>query len=208
MTVLTLGVAQRLLDPDVEATTPEPTVSDGAADLVMVRAALGRQDGALDVLSRRLGCVAGIVSGLNGRLGLRLPSDDLADVVQDALVVVWRKLDQFRGEVGFEFWVYRICYLELMNGLRRRQRQARSAWHDAVDVLAPAARDDAEQYAALHLGLEKLGAPAADVIRLKFFEGLTFEEIARRLDMPLNTAKTYLYRGVKRLQLLIRPDAL
>ena len=55
-----------------------------------------------------------------------------------------------------------------------------------------------------HGALERLGGVEAETIRIKHFEGLTFEAVGVRLGIPTNTAKTRYYRGMLRLEKLLR----
>ena len=61
----------------------------------------------------------------------------------------------------------------------------------------------------VHEGLRKIGREEAEVIRLKHFEGQTFEEISRHLGLSPNTVKTRYYRGLEELRPLLtaREDA-
>ena len=56
----------------------------------------------------------------------------------------------------------------------------------------------------IHVALERLGGIEADILRLKHFEGLTFAEIARRMGSPENTVKARYYRGLARLERMLR----
>ncbi len=140
----------------------------------------------------------------NARLGAPLTSDEVEDLVQDVLVVIWRKVELFEGRSTLETWVYRVCRLELMNGIRRKRRFLESveeAEHDPM-VESDAIPGGGEAEGALR-ELERLGPPAADIIRMKHFEQLTFEAIGARLSISPNTAKTQYYRGLCRLRSLL-----
>ncbi len=149
-------------------------------------------------------CVPSILAAQNARLGAPLTSDDLADVVQDTLTSIWRKLGEFEGRAALETWVYRFCFLELMNSVRRRRRRPEPmheeesvAERDDTGGASPAETADRE---LIHRVLDRLGPPASDVIRMKHFEELTFDEIGAELDVSPNTAKTQYYRGMVRLR--------
>lgn len=169
-----------------------------ADDLALVRAVAAGEPAALADFVERMRCVPAILASQNGRLGSPLGEEDLADVVQETLTVVWRKLDDFCGRSALETWVYRFCFLELMTGIRRRKKRPEPIPEGLERRgLAPATAADFE---LLHRGLARVGSPWADVIRLKHFGDLTFDEIGRRLSMPANTAKTQYYRGLERLR--------
>lgn len=181
----------------------------GRADLDLVQRARARDPVALERFFHRMRCVAVILNGLNRRRGRPLDEHEVADLVQDALTIVWRKLDRYAGEGTLEFWVYRICAMEFMNGLRRRQRRPRASSDQALDVPAPAPATGLpdDECRALHEGLRRLGPPGEAIIRLKHFERLTFDEIGERLSLSPNTAKTLYYRGLTRLGAALRAQA-
>jgi len=184
------------------------TTPDGRhADFAFVRRALAGEPEAVDGFVRRMSCVPSILASQNSRLGRPLSPVEIQDLAQDTLLTVWKKLDTFAGLSGLETWVFRICCLELLNSLRRQRRRPRAATLDeglvATEELEQQRRSLLE-YEHVHRGLERVEAPEADVIRLKHFDGLTFDEIAVRLAIPVNTSKTRYYRGMKKLHELLR----
>jgi RNA polymerase sigma factor (sigma-70 family) len=61
------------------------------------------------------------------------------------------------------------------------------------------------EFEGVHLALARLDPPADDIVRLKHFEELTFEEIGQRLLLSPNTAKTHYYRALVRLREALAP---
>ncbi len=183
--------------------TSEP--SEVHADRALVDASLRGVAAAIEQLAQRLRCVPRILGAWNYRLGRPLDEHDLADLAQDVTVIILQKLDEYAGRAPFEAWAYRICRLELLNGVRRKDRSRRTSELDLKDV--PSA-DDAGANPfdpqLLHGALERLGGVEAETIRIKHFEGLTFEAVGVRLGIPTNTAKTRYYRGMLRLEKLLR----
>lgn len=176
------------------------------ADVELVRRALDEDGAAMDHLTRRLRCVPPILAARNARLGRPLDEHELADLSQEALIRIWRKLATFSGRSRFETWVYGICRLELMNSFRRKRRGPRaSVDYGGEPPPDPPTNDppSALDYEHVYESLERLGSPEADVVRLKHFDGLTFEEIGATLDISPNTAKTQYYRGLERLRIFL-----
>lgn len=170
-------------------------------DLRLVRLTLAGDDDATAEFVERMQCVPAIVATQNQRMGSPLGREDLADVVQDSLTKVWKKLGDYAGKAALETWVYRFCFLELMNGIRRKRRRRGTVPSERELEQLPAPRvPRASEFEHLHRGLDLVGPPEADVLRLKHFESLTFDEIGRRLGVSPNTAKTQYYRGLERLK--------
>ena len=112
-------------------------------------------------------------------------------------------LTEFRPVGPLESWAYGIAYLEFRNACRRnlRSRLRSSPLIDdtpAAPVVPPdptgGLGDDVEE------AVNRLDDEDALVMRLRHEAGLSFEEIGRRLSMPMNTAKTRYHRGLKRLR--------
>ncbi len=149
----------------------------------------------------RMECVPYILAAQNKRMGQPLNLHDLADVVQESLAKVWKKLGSYEGRAALETWTYRFCYLELMNGIRKKRRWSDSAQPESeVEEVASSTESRAVEFEFLHKGLEAVGPPESDIVRLKHFEELTFAEIAERLGVSANTAKTQYYRGLSKLK--------
>jgi RNA polymerase sigma-70 factor (ECF subfamily) len=175
-------------------------------DLALVRRILRGDRSELPSLAERLRCIPRTLQLLDQKGGRALGPEELADLAQDVLVVAWRKLREFEGLSALEGWAYGICVLEYRNALRRGRRQRQEARSIASRAGAPheAALDpDPWAFEEVHEGLRRIGREEAQVIRLKHFEGRTFEEIGRRLGLSSNTVKTRYYRGLEELRPLI-----
>ncbi|MEM7203491.1 MAG: sigma-70 family RNA polymerase sigma factor [Planctomycetota bacterium] len=167
-----------------------------ARDLELARRTLAGDRGAQAEWVRRMRCVPAIVAAINVRMNRALPRDQLAELAQDCLVTIWRRLGTFEGRATLETWAHRFCFLEYMNRLRQRRRQTSTT----EDLTGDVADRAAEDYRDLESGLVRLGPPESDIIRLKHFEELTFPQIGARLGISPNTAKTHYYRGLQWLR--------
>jgi RNA polymerase sigma-70 factor (ECF subfamily) len=178
----------------------EPDMSDERemTDRQLVERASSRDARALDLLVTRLRCVPRMLANFNHRCGDAIPSGDLADVVQDVLVALWRRLHTFTGDAAFETWVYGYCYHEFMNAVRKRARRGEMRPVEESSKFLEGEPSGLE-YEGLYRGLASLDRSERRVIRLKHFDELTFEEIGKRLAMSPNTAKAMYYRGMQRL---------
>ncbi len=176
--------------------------STQVSDYDLVQAVLIGDAASLDQLIERLARVPAMLACLDARSGRRRPPEELADATQNVLCDVWRKLKEYSGQASLETWVYNFCILELKSSDRRKERGARFTKLDAKDepLQEELAGLSALEFEHVHLALERLPAAQAAVIRLKCFEGRTFEDIAVRLGIPANTAKTHYYRGLREMR--------
>lgn len=177
-----------------------------ADDLVLARACVAGDQVALARLVRRLACIPRVIEGISARLGHPLDRQELEDLGQETLVLAWRKLDSYTGEARLESWIFGLARLELMNALRRKRRRpefrAGSTDPEHATVAPPSAPDQDRD--CLMAAVASLDPAEADVVRLKHFEALTFEDMAERLCITTSTAKTRYYRGLARLHERLR----
>ncbi len=145
-----------------------------------------------------------MLSARNTRLPHPLAPQEVQDLEQETLVVVWRKLGHFQGRSILETWIYPFCGFILMRALRSRARRgARESDGAGVEPLDDPAPLERLDLAVVHDAIERLDDEESAVIRLKHFEDQTFEELAARLAISPNTAKTRYYRALRRLKLLL-----
>ena len=183
-------------------------------DLRLVERVLAGDGAAREALCVRLECVPRTLTAANARLGHFLSPDELADLAQDVVLSVWRKLGTFRGHATLEAWTWSFCHHELRNRVRRRRRRravVRASLAEIREPQAGATDPSSVDYDHLEEELAALDPAEQDVVRLKHFEHLTFSEIAARLGISPNTVKTRYYRGMvllrRRLERREPPEA-
>jgi len=179
--------------------------ADHPADLELVRAVLRRDPTAVDGLVQRLSCIPRILAILNQRMGSVLKPEDLSDLTQDTLARLWPRMQDYTGQAALETWFYGYCFNGFMNAVRKERRlQMERASALSESIPSPGAPLPRLEFDHLQRGLERLDQRETRVIRLKYFDDLTFEEIGDRLEISPNTAKTCFYRGMRRLEELLR----
>lgn len=145
------------------------------------------------------------------------------DVVQQAYVKAFTKLEGFRGEASFATWLTRITLNEAVTRLRRRRaRSGIEALDEAVSAdaglaalfpisLSPLPADmEAARTEMRHLlerAIDGLPAHYRTVFVLRDVEGLSAEEAANQLDLKLETVKTRLHRARRMLRTAIEEQA-
>lgn len=122
--------------------------------------------------------------------------DAALDVVQESIVKALAGADGLRRPERMGTWFYRILLHECMNHYRRARRLA--PLEEAPEAAAP----DPDPAARLDLcdAVERLDPRDQAIIRLRFFEDRTLEEIARITSTNLNTVKSRLYKSLRRLR--------
>ena len=167
-------------------------------DLALARMAARDERDASEELVRR---AAGRVGDLLRRMGAGHALAD--DVTQDAMVTALRSLAGYRGEAAFATWAMKIAARLY---LRRRAKEARFVLMDEpVEPTHTGPSPEVASNARLDLdrALAQLSEPERLCVSMCHGAGLTQEEIATSLSMPLGTVKSHVTRGLKKLRTLM-----
>ncbi len=125
------------------------------------------------------------------------------DLLQEAFVRAWQKLDSFRGDSRFGTWLHRLAVNVALSDRRTRLRQAgkETALDEHVDRTAVGSPD---VYADKQQDLERCiaGLPerARTVLVLYDIEGYRHAEIAELTGMAVGSSKAQLHRARKLLR--------
>jgi len=131
---------------------------------------------------------------------------DAEDVLQDAYAAVWRKAGQYDAAIASPIsWLAMIAHNKAIDRLRNDgvARNVPIEFAAEVDDTAPSAPQLAEhagEARRLDQCLQQLEARRRTLIRTAFFDGATYEELARRTDTPIGTVKSWIRRGLLQLR--------
>lgn len=128
---------------------------------------------------------------------------DLAsDVVHDTMLDVWRSAGRFRGGSAVKTWIMTIARNKFVDKVRA---SARVSYVDEVpdsvddspgaEALLAASQDAAR----VHHCIGELRDIQRAVVRLSFFDGLTYEEISEVENLPVGTIKSRIYHAKQAL---------
>ena len=175
-------------------------MADSAAEArldqtLVARIRLGNDPRAFDQLVRRH---QGMVRAQLRRLlnGDRAAADDLA---QEAFLLAWRKLDQFRGEASFSTWLYRITYACFLQMYRKKSWSPGDDDDGEAEPLPEPTRA-IDLRIDLERAMQRLSTSEQTVLLHCVQLGLSHEETAYVLSMPLGTVKTHATRGKAKLK--------
>lgn len=138
--------------------------------------------------------------------------DDARDAAQEAFIAAYRNLKNFRGEARVSSWLHRIAVNQCLTTKRRQKTRAEEYLNDDdgseervfIAPLMNTPSNRAEQAERLNLVRQAVGALPTDlrqVIVMKEFEEMTFQEISETLELPLSTVKSRLYTALKQLRM-------
>jgi RNA polymerase sigma-70 factor (ECF subfamily) len=130
---------------------------------------------------------------------------DAEDLTQEIFFDLYRSIGNFRGDAALGTWVYRVA---VNHCLKHRQRaKPEGLPYDESIGVDENWRSDPERAAVkheladeVHCALNKLSPLHRDVIILHELHGLTYQECAVALDVPVGTVKSRLANAFRRLR--------
>jgi RNA polymerase sigma-70 factor (ECF subfamily) len=135
--------------------------------------------------------------------------DDAHDLVQEVLLRVRRGLASYQPG-SFEGWLWRITRNAFLDDVRRKKRRPTAPLPDDVDRWDRASSDSADvEYARISLGddiqkaLLELPIDFREAVVLCDVVGLSYEEIAVAVAVPIGTVRSRIHRGRKMLKDLL-----
>jgi RNA polymerase sigma-70 factor (ECF subfamily) len=142
-------------------------------------------------------------------LNLTRNEDDTRDVLQDLFAKLGRRPELLAGARDERAYLLRLAHNAAVDLMRRRitrNEQHERFIEERVALFAPSSNpDEAAFRAELAAALGELPPDQRAVVHLKLWEGLTFEQIAATLDIPLNTAASRYRYGIDKLRVRLRP---
>jgi len=164
-----------------------------------------------------------------GRFLFQLASDftreDVEEVCQEVFLTVIKSLDTFQGNSQFQTWLFRVAANKARD-YRQRLRAAKRGGGQTIVPLDTAPNDDsennftidppsplpgpdlslihAEKISLVGEALEQLGGPCQEIVELRYFADLSYEEIAATLELNPKTVSSRLSKCLDKLEAITR----
>ena len=140
-------------------------------------------------------------------LARTLPPDQVDEVINDTMFVVWRHAGDFRGDSRLSTWLLGIAYRIALKRLKRDGGRSMASY-DQLETTDVGLADDSgatqrEQREWLDRALRTLPAVQRLAVELAYFMGHSCDEIAVMTSCPVNTVKTRLFHARERLRALL-----
>lgn len=175
----------------------------------MQRALTGDAEAFGEIVTRWERRIFALAFGMLGR------EEDARDATQETFLAAFRNLRGFRGEAKVSSWLHRIAVNQCITRQRRAKVRSETALEteaekNAASFAAPVHYSPArvvegiERTAAVRRAVNSLPNDLRQVVVMKEFEELTFQEISDALDLPLSTVKSRLYTALRQLQMRLQ----
>jgi RNA polymerase sigma-70 factor (ECF subfamily) len=156
-------------------------------------------------------------------LGIVKDPDLAWDVAQEAFVRVHERLSTFEGKSAFSTWLFRVTTHLGIDAVRKERTSRKDAVEDVLEadlqgggegILSTTLGNDPRENALrrelagqLQRALETLSPEHRTILVLREVEGLSYEELAERLEIPKGTVMSRLFHARKRMQAQLREYA-
>jgi RNA polymerase sigma factor (sigma-70 family) len=144
--------------------------------------------------------------------------DDAEDLTIEAFSKAFKNLHRFKKDYTFSTWLFRIATNNAIDFIRKKKLDTFSlntSYTDddgasvSMDLLDPDMTPDQEainkqKIQLMQMFVTKLPTKYQRLVRLRYFDELSYEEIAQELDAPLGTVKAQLHRARELLYELMK----
>lgn len=172
-------------------------------DFLIEQAKLGKQDAFTELYNRHYKLIRYIIYDI-------VKNDDVAD---DLLSVTFTKafarIDSYINPISFEMWLKTIAVNTSIDYIRSTKNEKQNHYIDSEgnyvqldsnDLTPEEAMMKEETAEQLKVALRKLRYKYRNIIELRYFKGLSYEELAEELSVPIGTVKSDLNKAKKKLR--------
>ncbi len=136
-------------------------------------------------------------------------ADDAEDLTMEAFAKAFKNLERFKKDYTFSTWLFRIATNNAIDFIRKKKLKTMSLNNTLSDDSGNAVTIDIEdddnnpqdvyirtqRIEMVRIFVDKLPAKYRKLVQLRYFDELSYEEIAVELDKPLGTVKAQLHRS-------------
>ncbi|HEY0384859.1 MAG TPA: sigma-70 family RNA polymerase sigma factor, partial [Pyrinomonadaceae bacterium] len=173
---------------------------------IVERALSGDAEAFGEIVKRWERRIFALAYGMLGR------EEEARDATQETFIAAFRNLRGFRGEAKVSSWLHRIAVNQCITRQRRAKVRQETALDDEMEtghasfsvssLESPAHVAESRQTTeTVRRAVQALPTELRQVIVMKEFEELTFQQIAEALDLPLSTVKSRLYTALRQLRM-------
>jgi len=125
------------------------------------------------------------------------------EVLDDTMMVVWRKAPTYNREAKVSTWIFAIAYRQTLKALHRRDNTMEPGDTRSTAPGPDTALQQDELRQRLGVALAQLSAEQRAVIELTYYLGYACREIAAIMGCPVDTVKTRMFYARRKLKTLL-----
>jgi RNA polymerase sigma-70 factor (ECF subfamily) len=142
------------------------------------------------------------------RLALRFTGSvpDAEDVTQEIFLGIYKSIGNFRGNSALSTWIYRVAMNHCLE-YRRKRKLDSVPYNEELTLISQDWREDPVQAAnqqelaeRVEAAINSLSPHHREVVVLHELQGLTYQEVATALNVPVGTVKSRLSNAFRRLR--------
>lgn len=156
------------------------------------------------------------------QLGFNFTQEDVEEICQEVFLTVIKSIKTFQGQSQFQTWLFRIAANKARD-YRQRQTAAKRGGGQVpvslntdpkddcppIDPPSPSPTPDllmihSENLALVGQALEKMGEPCKEIIELRYFADLSYDELARTTKLNPKTVSSRLSKCLDKLEVILR----
>ncbi len=137
--------------------------------------------------------------------------EDANDVIQDCFIKVYRNIDKFERKSKLYTWLYRIATNEAITFLKKKQRRSADSIDEDEGGLANRLRADTyfdgeETQVRLLRALDELPEKQRLVFNMRYFEEMSYKDIAEVLNTSVGALKASYHHAVKKIEAFFKAE--
>ena len=137
--------------------------------------------------------------------------EEAEEISQDTFIKIYNSLNKFKGDSKFSTWIYKIAYNTCLDRLKKNKKEENTISIDEfsdhlVKTLdnALSTLEDKERKQTIQNCLNLLSREESFLLTLYYFDDQNLDEIAKIMDINSNNAKVKLFRGRKKLAVILK----
>jgi RNA polymerase sigma-70 factor (ECF subfamily) len=140
--------------------------------------------------------------------------EEVEDILQNVFSKTYKNIDNFDTSRKFSSWIYRIAHNESVNYLKRKSKRYTISWDDvstSKDKLDSASNEETpeekmeqqEIMKEIEWALKKIPKKYQQVLKMRYFQEYSYEDMSKILKKPVNTVGTLINRAKRKLSAVV-----
>ena len=136
--------------------------------------------------------------------------DDASDLCQETFFKAYKSIRSFKGKSKFSTWLFKIAYFQAINFLKRKKKRV-----EILKKMDPGFQTDRHNHELevkeisqkIDLYMDEIPLNCRTALHLFYKEEKNYKEIASIMKIPLNSVKSYIFRGKEEIRNKLSKEA-